>query len=173
MKFIFTGAESTFKTELSLRLHEQTGWKYVPEYARTYLEQLSEPLNMLDFPQEHFLKIAAGQLHLESTQPTDENIIFDTDRLTLNVWGSDKFGTTSAQWLPQKDDAIYFLCAPTNAGTADPLRADLHRREELHQRYKALLEEHHCNYHELTAPLLADRYVELVQKLQSLNYAVE
>lgn len=173
---IFTGTESTYKTVLSSGLAEEYSWPLCPEFARVYLESdrfrnLGIALEAL--PLEQWEYIARQQLEQQERlgyfSPSNERIsLFDTDGLTLYLWGEDKYNVQRRQLLEVPRGSLYLLCVPTNAADEDPLRMDTERRWELHERYLALLNQLELNYVLLDAADLATRKVQLRAALADL-----
>ena len=145
-QWVFTGAESCGKTTLSTWLAKQYNWPWVAEYARTYLEDpahahLQELMHQ--FPRAEFEAVAQGQRAVQEKEgyfKAAAPAVYDTDLLTLYIWGIDKYGHAEKDWLITPKNTGYLLCSPTNAATQDPLRVDSHRREELHHKYAELLQ---------------------------------
>ena len=86
---MITGPESTGKSWLAQKLaaHYHTLW--VPERARSYLEEVSRP-----YQESDLLKIAREQLELEDTLATQANqlLFCDTGLLVLKVWSEHSYG---------------------------------------------------------------------------------
>ncbi len=131
------GPESTGKTTLAnlLAKHYQTRW--VPEYARFYLE--SKPA----LKQGDMVHIAEGQVALEKTiAPMANKILFcDTDPLSTVLWSRYLFNICSDEVLllaTQQICDFYLLMSPDLEWEADPVRYlpgkgqdFFHRRVEL------------------------------------------
>ena len=60
-KIILTGPESSGKTTLAKQLAERFQTTWVPEFARTYLDNLTRP-----YREDDLLRIAQGQKDLET-----------------------------------------------------------------------------------------------------------
>ena len=82
------GPESTGKTTMCLRLAKQFNSEWVPEFARSYLEQLDRPYTI-----EDVLFCAQSQLLLENKiQQSAQNILFcDTEMINFKIWLEDKY----------------------------------------------------------------------------------
>jgi nicotinamide riboside kinase len=171
MHLIFTGVESTFKSTLAKAVGEALSREVCREFAREYLDELDPKPSMHSFPKEHFEAIARGQLLAQKNSGYYETgqQIFDTDGLTLAVWGSDKYGVEDSQWLAPGGPSFYLLCAPTNTYTEEEYRVDGHRREELHQKYVDLLEELGRPYLILREPVFEDRLYEALRIIKELG----
>jgi nicotinamide riboside kinase len=171
MHLIFSGVESTFKSTLAKAVGEALSREVCREFAREYLDELDPKPSMHSFPKEHFEAIARGQLLAQKNSGYYETgqQIFDTDGLTLAVWGSDKYGVEDSQWLAPGGPSFYLLCAPTNTYTEEEYRVDGHRREELHQKYVDLLEELGRPYLILREPVFEDRLYEALRIIKELG----
>ena len=171
MHLIFTGVESTFKSALANAVGEALSREVCGEFAREYLDELDPKPSMDPFPTEHFEAIARGQLLAQEKYGyyQEGRQIFDTDGLTLAIWGADKFGLSDAQWLAPGGPSFYLLCAPTNTYTEEEYRVDGHRREELHQKFVDLLEELGRPYLILREPIFEDRLYEALRIIKGLE----
>lgn len=121
-KIVVIGPESTGKSTLSAALAQGLNTLWVPEYARSYLEQKGG-----HYQYEDLLAIAKGQLECEHqlAQEAKNFLICDTDLYVLKVWSEHKYGKTDPFILHniarQKYDA-YILCGIDMPWEADPLR---------------------------------------------------
>ena len=170
MQLIFTGTESTFKTTLSKAVATALNWPLSSEFAREYIAELlvNQPeLDMHRFAKEDFLACANGQIERQEQAGyySDKNGVFDTDGVTLAIWGEDKFDGAEAQWLLPPKNGLYMLCAPTNAAGEDPQRIDADRRAFLHAQYIQWLEKLGRDYILLTSESFEDRLEEALQHL--------
>lgn len=88
-KIAITGPESTGKSTLAKKLadHYQTVW--VPEFARSYIEELNR-----DYTKEDLVKITKGQIKKEDLMiPKAKDLLFcDTDLLVIKIWYEYRFG---------------------------------------------------------------------------------
>ncbi|MEM9823418.1 MAG: ATP-binding protein [Bacteroidota bacterium] len=122
VKIVLTGPESTGKTTLTEGLAKHYNCSWIPEYARTYIEQLDRP-----YQQSDLSAIARGQLALEKQASTKdpELMICDTDLLTIKIWSEYKYGNCDP-WILEQIHAHpcdwYFLCAPDIPWEPDPQR---------------------------------------------------
>ena len=128
-KIAVVGPESTGKSTLSEQLatHYKTVW--VPEFARDYCNNLTEPCNLQDE-----LNIFYGQLDLENKLLTGANklIISDTTFLTVKIWSDHTFGETPDQvldMLPRHPYDFYLLMDIDLPWQDDPLRDFPNMRE--------------------------------------------
>ena len=144
MHFVFTGTESTFKSAISKKIAAHFNLIYIPEYARTYLEEIAPTTQINPIPREDYDRIEEGQLTLltahgyfNSNQPK----VFDTDGTVLHIWKTDKFDVVDYELLDIPNHIIYFLCYPNVEAAHDPLRLDSERRGDLHKQYVNVLNE--------------------------------
>ncbi len=170
MQLIFTGTESTFKTALSKAVATTLDWPLSSEFAREYIAELlvKQPyLDMHHFTKEDFLACAKGQMERQEQMGyySDENAVFDTDGVTLVIWGADKFDGAEEQWFTPPKNGLYLLCAPTNAASEDPQRIDADRREFLHGQYIQWLEKLGREYIVLTSESFEERLAEALRHL--------
>lgn len=91
------GGESTGKTTLAKALAKVFDTTFVPEYARTVIEENEGRLDLSDYE-----RIAYGQKALNDTLlPTANKVIFhDTDFLTTKIW-SEKTHSASLPFLDE------------------------------------------------------------------------
>jgi NadR type nicotinamide-nucleotide adenylyltransferase len=147
-KVVVIGPESTGKSMLCKQLaaHFKTEW--VPEYARTFLEEHGTKYNFDDL-----FKIATGQLAQEdnivaSIQETQSVVFIDTDMYVMKVWSEFVFNTCDNRILTQiakRKYDLYLLCNTDVAWVKDELREypDLVTREKLFHYYKeAMINQH-------------------------------
>lgn len=171
LHLIFTGVESTFKSALAKAVGEALSREVCGEFAREYLDKLDPKPSMHPFPKKHFEAIAQGQLLAQEKHGyyQEGQQIFDTDGLTLAIWGGDKFGVEDAHWLAPGGPSFYLLCAPTNTYTDDEYRTDGYRRDELHQKFVDVLEELGRPYLILREPVFEDRLNEALRIIKGLG----
>lgn len=133
-KVVFTGPESTGKSTLAKQLSETLGCSCVKEYARTYLKQLNRP-----YVQEDLLQMAKGQVEAESlAKKTSNQLICDTDLLTIKVWSEFKYGNCDpwiVKELKNNLPDLYLICYPDLKWEYDPQRENPNDRIELFQIY--------------------------------------
>ena len=141
LKIVITGPESSGKTTLAqaLAAHYRVPW--VAEYARDYLERLTQPYQEADL-----LRIAQGQVQREdeAARASLPLLICDTSLLVIYVWSHYRYGRCHP-WiedqLAQRPVHHYLLCSPDLPWQPDPQRENPHDRPELFARYEKALHE--------------------------------
>jgi len=128
------GAESTGKSTLCKALSEQYGYRYIDEYARTYVEQLSRPYNRADL--DAIAEYLIGQIRADYDEQV---VLFDTELIIMKVWYEHVYGSVPKaveQALTECPMDFYLLLAPDIAAKADPVRENLDKREYFHMWYE-------------------------------------
>ena len=134
-KIAIVGPESTGKSTLAKHLAEHYNTVFVPEYARSYLENKGAQYSATDV--EH---IAREQLKLEQhyLQQANKILLCDTSLLVIKVWLEYVYGTCP-QWILEEINEIhydlYLLTAIDLKWQPDPLRENPNDREELFDIY--------------------------------------
>lgn len=121
-KIVVIGPESTGKSTLSEELAKALQTLWVPEYARTYLENLGR-----EYTEADLLEIAKGQLAAEDTaiQQANKYLICDTDLYVIKVWSEAKYGRCHPwilEQIAQRKYDLYLLTYIDVAWTDDPQR---------------------------------------------------
>lgn len=134
------GPECTGKTDLArfLANHYQTSW--VPEFARSYLEQLQRP-----YTQEDLALIARGQMNAENliAERATQFVFCDTNLVVIKIWSEFKYGSCDPDIIRMMKQQTYDLHLLTDVDLPwedDPLREHPHKRQELFDLYKAELQ---------------------------------
>lgn len=129
------GPECTGKSDLSQFLAKHYNTQWVPEFARTYLENLQRP-----YDQQDLLNIALGQLKLEDEISTKANkiLVCDTNLYVIKVWSEFKYGFLDEEiknlMLARKYD-LYLLTYIDIPWEFDPQREHPNQRQELYEIY--------------------------------------
>ena len=156
-KIVITGPESSGKTTLCNDIASHFKLSQSKEYARTYLKK--KTMNIM---QEDLLRIAKGQLNSEK-----DNIVLDTDLITIKIWSEYKFGNCDT-WIldkieEQKNEIrLYLLCKPDIPWESDPLRENPNDRMELFEIYKMELDNLEHNYYIVEGK---DRLEKVIKKI--------
>lgn len=138
---MLTGPESTGKSWLAKNLaaHYKTLW--VPERARTYLEEINRPYRESDL-----LQIAMEQAELEDALAgkTSRLLFCDTGMLVLKMWSEHAFGRCHPFITDQLAKREYALCLLPDIDMPwkpDPQREHPHLREYFFSLYQKHLQE--------------------------------
>ena len=138
------GPESTGKSTLARYLARRYKGTYVPEYARTYVEQKGTT----EVSYEELCEIARYQIEelaAISSQPSENVYFFDTELIVTKVWFEYAFGRVP-EWLNEAIERYpmnsYLLTYPDLPWVPDPARSNGSDaiRKELYERYKAEIE---------------------------------
>ncbi len=136
LKFSITGAECSGKSTLSNSLALKLGVSYVPEYAITYLDNLT-----YSYTQDDLLKIALGQIELWEVN-IDPILIADTDLVVIAIWSKVVFGHIDhklCELIVSYRFDHYFLCSPDIPWEEGPHRVNPNDRDVLFSMYLDLL----------------------------------
>jgi nicotinamide riboside kinase len=119
---VITGPESTGKTELSKYLSAKTGYPWVPELSRSYIENLGRPYTFED------VEVIAHKQIDEFQRIIDKNhrvVIFDTDLIITKVW-FDVVYKKCPNWvieaIEQQNTRMHLLCNTDIPWVPDPVR---------------------------------------------------
>ncbi len=140
LKIAITGPESTGKTTLAEQLAQHYNTVWVPERARTYLDELGDKR----YKEKDLLEIARQQLALEDEMaPKANRLLFcDTELVVMKIWSQVKYGHTHP-WIEeqmlQKRYHHYLLLYPDLPWTPDPQREHPHLREQMFRLYQGEL----------------------------------
>lgn len=142
-----TGAESSGKSTLAQQLAQHYNTNFVPEYARTYIEQLKRPYTFED------IEIIARQQQLlqnEYLKTANPAIFFaDTELIVCKIWSLYVFNKCS-EWLLQAVEnqkySLYLLLLPNTKWVADGQRQHPNTRLQIHNLYEQELKRLNANY---------------------------
>jgi NadR type nicotinamide-nucleotide adenylyltransferase len=122
-KIVITGPESTGKTTLAEELAQRLNATLIPEYARSYIENLDRPYTFSDVEM-----IAKHQMDEEgkfSGEGEDGILLMDTWLIITKVWFEVVFGRVPG-WIEEQiskaDVDLFLVCAPDIPWVADPVR---------------------------------------------------
>ena len=151
IKVVLFGPESTGKTTLAKALAEYYNTTWVPEYARTYLENKWHQLGEICSPEDIF-PIAVGQIRLENEAVKKANtfLFCDTTPLSTQVYSEAYF----KGWCDQKvvhankknSYDVYFLTDIDVPWEKDLLRDRPNQREEMLETFASALTKRNLTY---------------------------
>ena len=129
IKIAVVGPESTGKSTMSAYLAKHYNTVWVPEYARGYCENLTEPPTWQDE-----INMFHGQIALEAELLPQANklLICDTTFITVKIWSDEIFGRSPQEVLdelPKHPYDLYLLLDIDLPWQDDPLRDFPHMRE--------------------------------------------
>lgn len=140
-RIMITGPESTGKSRLaqSLATHFNTLW--VPERARSYLDELARP-----YTEDDLLQMAREQMALEDelAQQANRLLFCDTGMLVLKIWSEHAYGRCHPWILKQlhsRHYAHYLLPDIDLPWQPDPQREHPHLRAFFFNWYRQELQE--------------------------------
>ena len=144
---VLTGPESTGKTTLARQLAGHYRGQWIPEYARTFVENLKAP-----YTYEDVIHIARHQIEVPEQMINSEMpvVFLDTDLIIIKVWLSVVYGKVP-EWLHEaianRKIDLYLLCRPDIVWVADPVRENPGRkREELFLMYEEEIKKYNFRY---------------------------
>jgi len=136
-RVVITGPESTGKTELAQALAQRFETSWIPEYARTYVENLGRPYDYDDV-----IRIAQYQIiqEQEFAQGNEKKIVFfDTWLIITKVWLDLVYGKCP-EWIKEHIGStkidLFLVCNTDLPWIFDPVRENGgDKREQLFQIY--------------------------------------
>lgn len=140
------GPESTGKTFLCMKLAEHFNTLWVPEFARSYIENLDR-----SYTKDDVLHCAAMQLKLEDdTASKATKILFsDTEMINYKIWLEDVYDHCP-DWIENEiRTRTYDHFLLTNYDIPfvdDPVRENADRRKYFFELYKTELDKRRFNY---------------------------
>ena len=140
IKVVFTGSESTGKTELARRLAEHFSAPIAEEFVRVYAAERGGAIGFEDHG-----PIARGQMALEDAAiaRADGLVILDTDLVSTVVYCEHYFGSCPP-WIEvearKRAGDLYLLMQPDIPWIPDGVRDRGERREEMHGLFRVKLE---------------------------------
>ncbi len=143
LKIVICGPESTGKTELANHLATVFGAELIPEYARTYIENLDRPYTYGDV--EHIAGVQAMELE-KAERRKSRVIILDTYLVITKVWFLEVYGRMPG-WIDRQLEKsgidLFLLCYYDMEWVADPVRENpgprrIHLYERYHQEIESL-----------------------------------
>jgi len=151
IKVVLFGPESTGKTTLSRHLARYYNSVWVPEYARTYLQDVWNN-ERRTCRSKDLLPIAKGQMALENelAKKTDSVLICDTDLLETKVYSEAYYSGTCDPILDkyaiENDYDLYFLTYIDVPWEADDLRDKPNERDRMFNAFENALKKYKRPY---------------------------
>lgn len=127
------GPESVGKSTLCRQLSEQYGYRWIKEYARTYVENLNR-----DYTYNDVLQIARQQIAERAAEYPESVVLYDTELIITKVWMQHKYGKVAhevEQAIREHPMDLYLILTPDIAGEPDPVRENLDKREYFFEWY--------------------------------------
>ncbi|MDA3865922.1 MAG: ATP-binding protein [Salinivirgaceae bacterium] len=121
LRIAIIGPESTGKTVLAQKLAAYYKGEYVPEYARTYIEQLHRDYTFQDVKHIGQWLINTWNEYKKQEQP----VFFDTEMIITKVWFQVAFNRCPAEmdtWLSTMQFDAFLLCRDDLPWIPDPVR---------------------------------------------------
>jgi NadR type nicotinamide-nucleotide adenylyltransferase len=145
-KIAIVGPESTGKSTISEQLAGYYKTVWVPEFAREYCSNLTEPCTWEDEVNMFF-----GQIRSEDALLPQANkiLICDTTFITVKIWSDYTFGRSPQEVLdelPKRQYDLYLLMDIDLPWQEDPLRDFPHMREHFMDVWRKELDDLHANY---------------------------
>ena len=144
-KVVLFGPESTGKTTLAKQLASHFNSDWVPEYARTFLQNKWDKTNEI-CSIEDLLFIAAGQMALENQKAsnTDTILFCDTDLLVTKIYSEVYFNgycdPDLHHFAVNNHYDLYLLLDVDIPWVADDLRDKPNEREQMLMQFKKALQ---------------------------------
>lgn len=144
IKIVLFGPESTGKTTLSRQLARHYNSVWVPEYARSYLQEKWNN-ERKTCETKDLLPIAIGQMKLENelAQKTNSVLICDTDLLETKVYSEAYYSGTCDPVLDnyavENEYDLYILTYIDVPWVEDELRDKPHEREQMFNAFESAL----------------------------------
>lgn len=142
-KIAIIGPESTGKTVLAKSLAEHYKAPWVPEYAREYVEKLTNPYTYEDVCNIALKQIEQEMVFEQSEAENENYVFFDTDLIITKVWLSYCFQKIPDFLTKRMENGffdLYLLCAPDLPWEPDPVREHGNDREYFFNLYKEEIE---------------------------------
>lgn len=145
IKVVITGPESVGKSTLAKQLAKEYGGIYIEEFARSYIQKLNRP-----YAYEDVEEVAKYQIDkYDRLEASNQNVFYDTFLEITKVWFEHVYHKLP-NWFnrnyAKRPVDLYLLCKPDLPWVDDPVRENGHIREELFEKYKAILNSSGCKF---------------------------
>lgn len=151
IKIVMFGPESTGKTTLAQALAAHYNTKWVPEYAREYLQEKWNREQRTCEPKD-LIPIAEGQIYLENklTKQANKILFCDTDLLETKVYSEAYYlgncDPILEKYAVENTYNLYFLTYIDVPWEKDDLRDKPEEREEMFDYFKNTLDTYNKSY---------------------------
>ena len=150
-KIVITGPESVGKTTLCLELLTKLNAVYIPEFARTYVEQIGRNYTYEDV--EIIARQQVVDLQKTVAEESDKDfVIMDTFLIVTKVWFLHVY-KRCPDWLQSELEKaeidLFILLKPDIEWKFDAARENPHIRQYLYDWYKKELENIEANFVEI------------------------
>lgn len=162
LKIVVTGAESTGKSTLAEALATHFHTKWIPEFSRTYIENLNR-----DYTYSDIEIIARNQIAEEQDiDPGIPLVFFDTWLIITKVWFEFVYGKCP-EWLhesiQQSNIDLFLVCDIDIPWLPDPVRENGgENRKILHEIYIEQIKSYGFNY-QLVSGIEEERLMNAVK----------
>ncbi len=168
LRIALTGPESTGKTTLAKQLAAHYQTLFVPEFARYYLQQITQP-----YQAEDLKHICKGQQVFEQalSRQAKEVLLVDTEMLVIKIWHQHAYKFTPKYLedaLKKQHYDLYLLMDIDLPWQADPQREHPHLREYLFGIYQQSLEEMNVNF-KIISGTGKERFRQATQYIEGLK----
>ena len=165
---VVTGPESSGKTTLFEQLKTLSGFNFISEYSRTYIDKINRPYHYNDI-----LEIAKFYVkEVESVSQNKLSVISDTDLLTLQIWCEYKYKKCHPfiiENIKINPPDLYLICSPNIPWDFDPQRENPHDRIELYNIHLDKIKEMGIDFESIEGDL-SKRLIQSKKILQNLQF---
>ena len=106
IRIAITGPESTGKSTLAKQLAEHYKTIWVPEFARSYIDQLYRQYEQSDLKEIAKRQISQGERLIENA---NTYLFFDSELTVIKIWSAYKYGSVDPYILSEYDKESYDL----------------------------------------------------------------
>lgn len=143
-KIVVTGPESTGKTILTEALSLQLNAVWIPEYARSYVEEINRPYRYSDL--EIIARHQIEQETIMSEKYSQGILLMDTWLIITKIWFEVVYGSYPdwvEKYISTSEIDLFLVCKPDLPWIADPVRENGgEMRQKLFDRYCREIERH-------------------------------